>query len=284
MTKSEFLSIINDITFEAWDHIFTLSDEEIETDWSMLPMPFCAISDNQLLNPFNFEGKDYPFGDFKERVKTTRTISEILKKRNITPHKYCHPDVFGLGSYPVKMLLQYPNYIYESFKISNFNQVHEIPICINNEILFSFIEEEGSLTRRFNKTVLELYENKKSKKYVECKNFILSRLEDWYIDDITLDQVNSLIHDNPDKHDKKTGETDENISERFSGEWKSTKIELVRDLRSDKDKGFYKTYAEAYRWAEEKITVNGEPVNAKRLDTLWHKTNSTNKSILNKKS
>lgn len=63
-------------------------------------------------------------------------------------------------------------------------------------------------------------------------------------------------------------------SEKFTGEWDGTKIELVNDLRSDKDAGIYKTYVESYRHAEKHITVNGKPVKAKNLESLYYKTRS----------
>jgi hypothetical protein len=65
-------------------------------------------------------------------------------------------------------------------------------------------------------------------------------------------------------------------SEKFTGDWTDTKIELVKDLRGDKENGIYKTYAESYRHAEKYITVNGEPVKAERLKSLYYKTQSVN--------
>ena len=69
---------------------------------------------------------------------------------------------------------------------------------------------------------------------------------------------------------------EEEYPDRYLGEWVGTKIALVNDLRGDRERGIYESYAEAYRWAEENITVNGKPVNAENLESLYYKTKSTN--------
>ncbi|MBL7110153.1 MAG: hypothetical protein ISS11_07945 [Candidatus Marinimicrobia bacterium] len=122
-------------------------------------------------------------------------------------------------------------------------------------------EDQEKVAARWNKTILEYCQKKQSIKYKRWAN----KIEEWFDDEnIDIEEVVSLVD----------GFSDSN---KFIGEWPDTKISLVLDLRNDKDNGVYKTYAEAYRWAEEHITVNGgEAVSAERLAGLYYKSKSVN--------
>lgn len=232
---------------------------------------------------FTFGGSAYPFSNIKERTKTWKSIRKILLDRG---DKYayfetvrCQKDpLLELHPYPLLTTIKYPQYIYDTFdknRESGLNEQNEQYFTINSKNLYNLYEKGIIKSINFNKTIIDLYLKKKSKKYVECRNFIISRMED----SCNIDETPSL-YDIPKAksllYDKQPEEESGKGSEKFRGDWTDTKIELVKDLRDDKENGIYKTYAESYRHAEKHITVNGEPVIAERLKSLYYKTKSVN--------
>ena len=178
---------------------------------------------------FTFGGSAYPFSNIKERTKTCKSIRKILLDRG---NKYayfetvrCQKDpLLELHPYPLLTTIKYPQYIYDTFdknRESDLNEQNAQYFTINSKNLYNLYEKGIIKSINFNKTIIDLYLKKKSKKYVECRNFIISRMEDSCNIDETpslydIPKAKSLLYDKQpeEESDRRSGKTGNGVEEK----------------------------------------------------------------------
>ena len=56
--------------------------------------------------------------------------------------------------------------------------------------------------------------------------------------------------------------------------WDIPIYKLAKRLRKDKEKGFHKTYKQAYEYGAKHCTIKGQPITAQQLENNYYKANS----------
>ena len=152
------------------------------------------------------------------------------------------PCIIGVGYVGLPIILNLANkftvYGFDKNRESGLNEQNEQYFTINSKNLYNLYEKGIIKSINFNKTIIDLYLKKKSKKYVECRNFIISRMED----SCNIDETPSL-YDIPKAksllYDKQPEEESGGKSIKSSNKGGSPKDPKVDELRKKLNKRYY---------------------------------------------
>jgi hypothetical protein len=251
--------------------LYILLNSIFDNNWEtpfQYPLPYFTILNfHNEFSIFTYGGIDYPFGNFKERSATNKKITKLLKDSHETI--YCEKNKFvELLPYPVVTTIQYPQYIYDTYGNNDDNGLSKMDspiLCINSKHIHYLLENNLIHSDNINKTIINLYKNKTSKKYVECRDFIISKMEDYCnIDEVkALDEIpkaRALLYPNEPEIDKLQKTKASKKAKGKGGRPKDPKLPAKKDsLRKDYNtlknkKGFraekaLKILSEKYKWA-----------------------------------